>query len=80
MAPEAFAGMAKAGRLVAEALDLLVDDVRPGVTTERSTEFVFDFALAHGAMPAPLNYRGYPKAICTSLNHVVCHGIPGPRR
>lgn len=76
---EAFAGMAKAGRLVAEVLDLLVDEVKPGVTTEALDAFVFDFAMAHGATPAPLNYRGFPKSICTSLNHVVCHGIPGPR-
>jgi methionyl aminopeptidase len=77
--PDAFAGMAKAGRLVAEVLDLLVDEVKPGVTTEALDAFVFNFALAHGAVPAPLNYRGFPKSICTSLNHVVCHGIPGPR-
>ncbi len=77
--PEAFAGMAKAGRLVAEALDLLVDEVKPGVTTEALDQFVFEFAMDHGAVPAPLNYRGFPKSICTSLNHVVCHGIPGPR-
>ncbi len=76
---EAFAGMAKAGRLVAEALDLLVDQVKPGVTTDALDQFVFDFALERGAIPAPLNYRGFPKSICTSLNHVVCHGIPGPR-
>jgi methionyl aminopeptidase len=77
--PEAFAGMAKAGRLVAEVLDLLVDEVKPGVTTEALDDFVFTFAMDHGAVPAPLNYRGFPKSICTSLNHVVCHGIPGPR-
>ncbi|HEY6670450.1 MAG TPA: type I methionyl aminopeptidase [Methyloceanibacter sp.] len=76
---EAFAGMAKAGQLVAEVLDLLVDEVKPGVTTEALDEFVFAFAMDHGAVPAPLNYRGFPKSICTSLNHVVCHGIPGPR-
>ena len=76
---DAFVGMQKAGQLVAEALDLLVDEVRPGVTTEALDQFVFDFALAHGAIPAPLNYRGFPKSICTSLNHVVCHGIPGQR-
>ncbi len=76
---DAFAGMAKAGRLVAEVLDLLIEEVKPGVTTEALDQFVFDFALAHGAIPAPLNYRGFPKSICTSLNHVVCHGIPGPR-
>jgi methionyl aminopeptidase len=76
---DAFAGMAKAGRLVAEVLDLLVDEVRPGVTTEALDQFVFEFAMDQGAVPAPLNYRGFPKSICTSLNHVVCHGIPGPR-
>jgi methionyl aminopeptidase len=76
---DAFAGMAKAGRLVAEVLDLLVDEVRPGITTEALDEFVHAFAMEHGAIPAPLNYRGFPKSICTSLNHVVCHGIPGPR-
>ena len=76
---DAFAGMAKAGQLVAEALDLLVKQVRPGVTTDALDQFVFNFALEHGAIPAPLNYRGFPKSICTSLNHVVCHGIPGPR-
>ena len=77
--PDAFAGMQKAGQLVAEALDLLVEEVRPGVTTEALDALVFDFAMDHGAVPAPLNYRGFPKSICTSLNHVVCHGIPGPR-
>jgi methionyl aminopeptidase len=71
--------LAKAGQLVAEVLDLLVDEVKPGVTTEALDEFVFAFAMDHGAVPAPLNYRGFPKSICTSLNHVVCHGIPGPR-
>jgi methionyl aminopeptidase len=76
---DAFAGMAKAGHLVGEALDLLVDQVKPGVTTEALDRFVFEFAMDHGAIPAPLNYRGFPKSICTSLNHVVCHGIPGPR-
>jgi methionyl aminopeptidase len=74
-----FAGMAKAGRLVAEVLDLLVDEVKPGVTTESLDRFVFEFAMDHGTIPAPLNYRGFPKSICTSLNHVVCHGIPGAR-
>ena len=76
---DAFAGMARAGRLVAEVLDLLVDEVKPGVTTEALDRFVFEFAMEHGAVPAPLNYRGFPKSICTSLNHVVCHGIPGAR-
>jgi methionyl aminopeptidase len=74
--PEAFAAMREAGRLTAEALDLLVEHVKPGVTTETLDDLVFDFALAHGAYPAPLDYRGYRKSICTSINHVVCHGMP----
>ncbi len=76
---EAFEGMRRAGKLVAECLDLLVDEVKPGVTTEQLDEMVFAFAEAHGAVPATLNYRGYTKSSCISLNHVVCHGIPGPR-
>ena len=77
--PEALAGMAKAGQLVAHVLDLLVDQGQRGVPTEALDAFVFEFAVDHGTIPAPLNYRGFPKSICTSLNHVVCHGIPGPR-
>ncbi|MDR3461561.1 MAG: type I methionyl aminopeptidase, partial [Beijerinckiaceae bacterium] len=72
----AFAGMRKAGRLTAEALDLITPHVKPGVTTEEIDTMVFDFAISHGAYPAPLDYRGYRKSICTSINHVVCHGIP----
>ena len=74
--PEAFAGMRRAGQLAAEALDLLTGHVRPGTTTEALDTLVFDFAMAHDAYPAPLDYRGYRKSICTSINHVVCHGIP----
>jgi methionyl aminopeptidase len=73
---DAFAGMRKAGRLTAEALDMLTDHVRPGVTTEALDQLVFEFAMANNAYPAPLDYRGYRKSICTSLNHVVCHGLP----
>ncbi len=72
----AFAGMRKAGRLTAQALDMLTAHVKPGVTTDELDRLVFDFAVAHGAYPAPLDYRGYRKSICTSLNHVVCHGLP----
>ncbi|WP_374306620.1 type I methionyl aminopeptidase [Methylocella sp.] len=74
--PEAFAGMREAGRLTAEALDMLTPYVEPGVSTERLDQLVFDFAMDHGAYPAPLDYRGYRKSICTSINHVVCHGMP----
>ncbi len=78
--PEDFAGMRAAGRLAAEALDLVTTHVRPGVTTAELDALCHDFILDHHATPAPLNYRGYPKSICTSINHVVCHGIPGERR
>ncbi len=77
--PQAFEGMRRAGLLVAQALDIVAGMVRPGVTTDAIDEIVFDFAMQNNAVPATLNYRGYPKSCCTSLNHVVCHGIPGPR-
>jgi methionyl aminopeptidase len=73
---EAFAGMRKAGKLTAEALDLMVDLVKPGVTTEAIDRLAFTFAMDHGAYPATLQYRGYTRSCCTSINHVVCHGIP----
>jgi methionyl aminopeptidase len=77
--PEAFAGMRKAGQLVARCLDMLVDKVRPGIATEVIDELVMDYAFDHDALPATLMYRGYKKATCTSVNHVVCHGIPGEK-
>src|SRR5437660_12845498 len=76
---DAFAGMRKAGRLVAECLDVLVPEVKPGVTTDRIDRLVFEFAMDHGAVPATLMYRGYTKSTCTSINHVVCHGIPNDK-
>lgn len=76
---EDFDKMRAAGRLAAQALDMLVPHVAPGVSTEYLDNLVLDFARAHGATPAPLNYRGFPKSICTSINHVVCHGIPGQK-
>jgi methionyl aminopeptidase len=75
-----FVGMRAAGRLAAQCLDMITSHVRPGVTTAELDRICHDFILAHDARPAPLNYRGYPKSICTSINHVVCHGIPGDRR
>jgi methionyl aminopeptidase len=76
---DAFEGMRKAGRLVAECLDMLGQHVQPGVSTEHLDKLVLDFAFDHGAMPATLMYRGYKKSTCTSINHVVCHGIPGDK-
>jgi methionyl aminopeptidase len=78
--PEAFAAMRKAGRLTAEALDMLVPHVKPGVTTLELDALVFAFARAHGALPATLGYRGYTHSCCTSINEVVCHGIPSDRK
>lgn len=71
-----FAGMRRAGQLTARCLDEIAELVRPGVTTQAIDDFVYDFAIANGALPATLNYRGYTKSTCTSINHVVCHGIP----
>ena len=76
---EAWEGMRAAGRLVAEALDMITPHVVPGVTTGEIDDRIRDFTLDHGALPACLGYKGYEKTICTSINHVVCHGIPGDR-
>ncbi|MBA2126227.1 type I methionyl aminopeptidase [Hyphomicrobium methylovorum] len=76
---DAFAAMRKAGRLAAEALDMLVPIVQPGVTTNEIDALVLAFALDNGALPATLNYRGYRYSTCTSINHVVCHGMPNEK-
>ncbi len=76
---DAFEGMRKACQLTARCLDALVPMVEPGVTTEALDRFVFEFGMDHGALPATLNYRGYTKSCCTSINHVVCHGIPNDK-
>ncbi|TDT89379.1 methionine aminopeptidase type I [Azorhizobium sp. AG788] len=77
--PEGFAAMRKAGQLAAQALDAISEIIGPGVSTEAVDKLVFDFAVSHGAYPATLNYRGYRYSVCTSINHVVCHGMPSPR-
>lgn len=77
--PEDFVGMRAAGRLAAECLDMITPHVVPGVTTDHLDRLCHEFTLAHGAVPAPLGYRGYTKSCCISINHVVCHGIPGAR-
>ncbi|MEK1872566.1 MAG: type I methionyl aminopeptidase [Rhizobium altiplani] len=74
--PEAFEGMRKACQMTARCLDELAAFVRPGVATDAIDRFVFEFGMDNGAIPATLNYRGYTKSTCTSINHVVCHGIP----
>ena len=77
--PRGFEGMRRAGRVAAEILDALVPHVVPGVTTQAIDDIVFAEMRARGAVPATLHYRGYTKSCCTSINHVVCHGIPADR-
>jgi methionyl aminopeptidase len=74
-----FAGMRKAGRLAAEILDALVPHVVPGVETTELDRIVYEMTIAGGGVPATLHYRGFTHSCCTSVNHVVCHGIPGSR-
>ena len=79
--PEEQEKMRVAGRLAAEVLDIIGEYVKPGVTTEELDRICHDYITeTQGAIPAPLNYRGFPKSICTSVNHVVCHGIPGEKK
>jgi len=77
---EAFVGMRKAGQLAAKTLDYITPHVQPGVTTEALDKLCHDFIIQAGASPAPLNYKGFPKSTCISINHVVCHGIPSSDR
>src|ERR1700743_2412250 len=77
--PEDFEGMRRAGRLAAECLDMLTPHVRPGVVTDVLDRMAREFILDHGALPSCLYYRGYPRTLCISPNHVVCHGIPSAR-
>ncbi len=75
-----FDGMRHAGRLAADTLDYITPFVTAGVSTGELDRLCHGYIVDHGAVPAPLNYRGFPKSICTSINHVVCHGIPGEKR
>ena len=76
----AYPKMRAAGKLGAEVLDFITPYVEVGVTTEKLNQLCHDFIIENGAIPAPLNYRGFPKSICTSVNHVICHGIPGEKK
>jgi methionyl aminopeptidase len=77
--PEDFAAMRRAGRLAAELLDTITPFVKPGVTTGELDRLCAEYTRDRGAISAPLGYRGFTKSICTSINHVVCHGIPGDK-
>ena len=76
---EDFDGMRKACQLTAACLDEVAKMVEPGLPTNKIDKFVYEYGRDHGAVPATLNYRGYPYSSCISLNHVVCHGFPGPK-
>lgn len=76
---KALDGIRRAGDLVLRTLDMVEPQIRQGMATEEINTLVHEFTLKNGAIPAPLNYRGYPKSVCVSVNEVICHGIPGSR-
>ena len=76
---EDFIKMRKAGKLASEILDYIGDFVKPGITTNKLNDLCHNKIIENGAIPAPLNYRGFPKSICTSINRIVCHGIPSEK-
>ena len=78
-APQDVEAIRRAGRLVVDTLELVAPRIRPGITTDDINTWVHEFTVQNGAVPAPLNYRGYPKSVCVSVNEVICHGIPGAR-
>ncbi len=77
--PENFKQMHTAGNLAAQTLDFITEHVNPGITTNYLNDLCHEFIVSHNATPAPLHYKGFPKSICTSVNHVVCHGIPSDK-
>ncbi len=79
--PEEIAKMRVAGRLAADVLEMIAPYIKPGITTDELNTLCHDYIVqVQQAIPAPLNYHGFPKSICTSVNHQVCHGIPGPKK
>jgi len=77
--PEQIAGIRKAGQLTVATLDMVAREIRPGITTDYINTLVHEFTINHQATPAPLNYRGFSKSVCTSVNDEICHGIPDDR-
>tara|TARA_B100000963_G_scaffold290018_1_gene259694 strand:- start:268 stop:1047 length:780 start_codon:yes stop_codon:yes gene_type:complete len=74
-----FVKMHNAGKLAAEVLDYINDFIEPNITTNHLNDLCHEFIIRNNAIPAPLNYKGFPKSTCISVNHVVCHGIPGDK-
>lgn len=77
--PEQIAGIKESAALNTAVLDAVAAEIRPGMSTLEIDEIVHDFTVSHGGIPAPLNYEGFPKSVCTSINDVICHGIPDAR-
>ncbi|MBP5470972.1 MAG: type I methionyl aminopeptidase [Candidatus Riflebacteria bacterium] len=78
--PEDILGIKEAGKLVVDTLKLCEASIKPGMTTDEINTLVHEYTINHGAVPAPLNYHGFPKSVCTSVNDVICHGIPSDRK
>jgi len=76
MTPSEVEGMRRVGRLAADTLVMVSHAIRPGMTTQDIDDLVHSYTLKHSARSAPLDYKGFPKSVCTSVNDVVCHGIP----
>ena len=76
---EKFEKMRIAGKVASKTLDMITNHIKPGITTEKIDHICYEFIKDNGGHSAPLFYRGYKKSVCTSLNHVICHGIPGDR-
>lgn len=74
--PKELKKMRRVSKLAADTLCMISEHLKPGISTNDINTLVHDYTLAHDAAPAPLNYHGFPKSVCTSINHVVCHGIP----
>ena len=74
--PEQLEGIRESAKINTALLDYISENIREGMSTEEIDVMVYDFTTKHGAIPAPLNYEGFPKSVCTSINDVVCHGIP----
>ena len=74
-----FKKMRVAGKLAAQCLDMITDHIKPGITTDKIDKLCYEYIKDNGGYSAPLNYRGFEKSLCTSLNHVICHGIPSER-
>lgn len=74
--PEEIAGIKRSAEVNVGVLDYVAERIKPGVTTAQIDQWVYEYTVSHGAIPAPLDYEGYPKSVCTSVNEVVCHGIP----